>query len=61
MVGERLCLRLMAEGTCFGILNTAWSEDEGSADDAVGGLNLIADRLAVALALNRAIRGKSYT
>lgn len=56
-----LCLPLVAEGTCFGILNTAWSEDESSADDAAGGLRLIADRLAVALALNRAIRGKSYT
>ncbi len=55
-----LCLPLMAEGTCFGILNTAWSQDASSADDAAGGLRLIADRLAVALALNRAIRGKSY-
>lgn len=33
---------------------------DGSADDAVGGLRLIADRFAVALALNRAIRGQSY-
>ncbi len=56
-----LCLPLSAEGTCFGILNTAWSGDGSSADDAAGGLRLIADRLAVALALNRAIRGKSYS
>ncbi len=55
-----MCLPLMAEGTCMGILNTAWSPNGSAVDDAAGGLRLIADRLAVALALNRAIRGKSF-
>ena len=49
----------MAEGRCLGVLNVAWSED--STDQVVQrGLHVIADRLAVGLALNRAVRGRSY-
>ena len=55
-----LCLPLMAEGSCLGIMNTASAADAKSADDERG-LRFIADRLAVSLALNRAIRGRSYT
>jgi DNA-binding response OmpR family regulator len=54
-----LCIPLMAEGTCVGVLNVAWSED--STDQVVQrGLHLVADRLAVGIALNRAVRGRSY-
>ena len=54
-----LCIPLMAEGSCLGVLNVAWLED--STDQVVqGGLRVVADRLAVGLALNRAIRGRSY-
>lgn len=55
-----LCLPLIAEGTFLGIMNTACRHDSESADDDRG-LRLIADRLAVSLALNRAIRGRSHT
>jgi putative methionine-R-sulfoxide reductase with GAF domain len=54
-----LVLPLVAEGRCVGVLNVAWSEEEASSEDDRG-LRLVADRLAVALALNRAIRGRSY-
>ena len=54
-----LCLPLMAEGRCLGIMNAAYSQEGKSADDERG-LRFIADRLAVSLALNRAIRGRSY-
>ena len=54
-----LCIPFMAEGSCVGVLNVAWSED--SMNQAVqGGLHVVADRLAVGLALNRAVRGRSY-
>ena len=54
-----LCIPLMAEGRCLGVLNVAWSED--SIDQVVQrGLHVVADRLAVGLALNRAVRGRSY-
>jgi FixJ family two-component response regulator len=54
-----LCIPFMAEGSCLGVLNVAWSED--STDQVVQrGLHVIADRLAVGLALNRAVRGRSY-
>lgn len=55
-----LCLPLMAEGRCLGIMNTA-SDQEGKSAEDERGLRFIADRLAVSLALNRAIRGRSYT
>lgn len=54
-----LCIPLMAEGRCLGILNVARYED--STDQVVlRGLHVVADRLAVGLALNRAVRGRSY-
>jgi CheY-like chemotaxis protein len=54
-----LCIPFMAEGRCLGVLNVAWSED--STDQVVQrGLHVVADRLAVGLALNRAVRGRSY-
>ena len=54
-----LVLPLMAEGACLGIMNTAYGHEGRSADDERG-LRFIADRLAVSLALNRAIRGRSH-
>jgi FixJ family two-component response regulator len=54
-----LCFPLTAEGRCVGILNVAWDED-ASGDDVQRGLHVIADRLAVGIALNRALRGRSF-
>ena len=54
-----LCVPFMAEGQCLGILNVAWDED-ASGQDLQRGLHVIADRLAVGIALNRAVRGRSY-
>lgn len=54
-----LCLPFMAERTCLGILNVAWS-GESTASEVQQGVHVIADRLAVGLALNRAIGGKSF-
>ena len=54
-----MCYPLMAEGTCLGVLNVAWSE--APADREIErGLRIVADRLAVGLALNRAVRGRSH-
>jgi len=55
-----LCVPLVAEGACVGIMNVAW-DGSRSGDDAQRGILLIGDRIAVALALNRAIRGRSFT
>lgn len=54
-----LCLPLIAEGRCLGILNVAFDE-EVSGQDLQRGLYVIADRLAVGIALNRAVRGRSF-
>ena len=54
-----LCVPFMAEGQCLGILNVAWDED-ASGQDLQRGLHVIGDRLAVGIALNRAVRGRSY-
>ena len=54
-----LCSPLMAEGGCMGVLNVAWSEQSAN-QDFQRGLHIVADRLAVGLALNRAVRGRSY-
>lgn len=54
-----MCYPLVAEGKCLGVMNVAWPED--TADAALErGLRIAADRLAVGLALNRAVRGRSY-
>ena len=54
-----LCIPLMAEGSCVGVLNVAWLE-QSTDQDVQRGLRIVADRLAVGLALNRAVRGRSY-
>lgn len=54
-----LCLPFMAEGACIGILNVA-SPDGVLPLELERGLRVIADRLAVGLALNRAVRGRSF-
>lgn len=55
-----MCFPLVAEGECLGLLNIAL--ESGSLEDEEGfkAVRVIADRLAVALALNRAIRGRSF-
>lgn len=58
--GRELCLPLMAEGTCWGILNAGLADADEAGEELQRGMRLVADRLAVALALNRAIRGRSY-
>ena len=54
-----LCVPFTAEGRCLGILNVAW-DDDASGPDLQRGLHVIADRLAVGVALNRAVRGRSF-
>ncbi len=54
-----LCFPLTADGRCLGILNVAFDE-EVSGQDLQRGLYVIADRLAVGIALNRAVRGRSF-
>jgi CheY-like chemotaxis protein len=55
-----LCVPLLAEGECLGILNVALPQQNGQSQELTGPIRVIADRLAVALALNRAIRGRSF-
>lgn len=57
---RELCLPLMAEGTCWGVLNVGLDDADKAGEEAQRGLRLVADRLAVAIALNRAIRGRSF-
>ena len=51
------CVPLNAEGEVFGILNVAMDPKVGAAEHS--GILTIADRIAVALALNRAMRSRS--
>ncbi len=53
------CLPLLAEGECLGILNVAFPAAQPT-EDIERGVRVVADRLGVALALNRAIRGRSF-
>jgi CheY-like chemotaxis protein len=55
-----LCVPLLAEGECVGILNVAVPEGETLSEDMARPVRMVADRLGVALVLNRAIRGRSY-
>ncbi|CAN5546193.1 hypothetical protein BH23CHL6_BH23CHL6_06180 [soil metagenome] len=57
---KELCVPLTAEGRCLGLLNIAWSDEMQSSEGTYEGVLVVADRLAVALALNRAIRGRSF-
>jgi CheY-like chemotaxis protein len=54
------CTPLLAEGECLGILNVAIADGSLATDESARGVRVIADRLAVALALNRAIGGRSF-
>ncbi|HVM30905.1 MAG TPA: response regulator [Candidatus Limnocylindrales bacterium] len=54
------CVPLIAEGQCLGILNVAISGDSLATEESARGVRVIADRLGVALALNRAIGGRSF-
>ena len=55
-----LCVPLLAEGECLGILNVALPDQSELSQEVSGPIRVVADRLAVALALNRAIRGRSF-
>jgi len=54
-----LCVPLIAEATCLGILNVALPDDGSTSETLYGPMRVLGDRLAVALALNRAIGGRS--
>jgi DNA-binding response OmpR family regulator len=55
-----LCVPLVAEGTCFGLLNVAVPAQAETNDSFSQPMRVLADRLAVALALNRAIGSRSF-
>lgn len=54
-----LCVPLIAEAECVGILNVVFPVGSPT-EELDRGVRVVADRLAVALALNRAIRGRSF-
>ena len=53
------CVPLFAEGQALGVLNAVFPEGSAT-EDMQRIVMVVADRLAVALALNRAIRGRSF-
>ena len=55
-----LCVPLVADGICLGMLNVAVPDNGETNDQLWQPMRVLGDRLAVALALNRAIGGRSF-